>query len=147
MTQSRTAVEAVVNELVSVGFANMADYATWGDLEGLHLFESETLTRSQKAAVASISEKSTTHTDAEGNTTVRRHLEFRLHSKLDALGRLSKYLDLAGQGLISWPAMLEVLVSMAQIVEEYVSDEETLAHIKAAWSRLEIRPQRVAGAA
>lgn len=83
--------EKVVRELARLGFSDMRNYADW-DTEGVHLKPSAALDDGMAAAVAEVSEEQRTF----GEVTVRT-VKFKLHSKMDGLNGLAKYLDLYGE--------------------------------------------------
>ena len=76
--------ESVLKELVSIGFSNMGDFASWSD-DGVTLINSEMLTPDKMAAVSEISQTVT----KDGGS-----VKFKLHDKLGALEKLGKYLGL-----------------------------------------------------
>ena len=95
--------ENVLQELAKVGFANIADYLSFGP-DGVVLKSSEELLREQLAAVGEVQELQ----GAGGNTTIK----FKLHDKLAALRDLGKHLKL-------FTDVTEVKdKSMAQVVSE-----------------------------
>lgn len=69
-------------ELKKIAFANTGDYVQYDD-SGIELVASSELSRDQLAAVSEISE-----TKGKAGTTVK----FKLHSKLDAIGKLAEML-------------------------------------------------------
>jgi hypothetical protein len=70
--------ERVLRELRNVGYANMADFVTFGP-HGVTLKNSSDLTRDQLAAVSQVTETVTQH---GGTKTIK------LHDKVGALGKL-----------------------------------------------------------
>ncbi|MCZ6776283.1 MAG: hypothetical protein O7D34_07495, partial [Ignavibacteria bacterium] len=71
-------------ELRNVGYANMADFVTFGP-HGVTLKNSEDLTRNQLAAVSQVTETITMH---GGTKTIK------LHGKVEALSKLGQNLRL-----------------------------------------------------
>ncbi len=74
----------VLRELRNVGYANMADFVTFGP-HGVTLKNSEDLTRNQLAAVSQVTETITNH---GGTKTIK------LHGKVEALSKLGQNLRL-----------------------------------------------------
>lgn len=70
-------------ELKKIAFANYTDYATYSEDTGFRVNDFEGLTRDQLAAVSEVSET----TGKYGTTT-----KLKLHSKLDAIGKLAELL-------------------------------------------------------
>lgn len=84
-------VDWVIAEIKLVAQANMADYLKLDDHGDPHL-DFAGLTREQAAALAEV----TVESFRDGRTTARevRRLKFKLASKLDALEKLCKYLNM-----------------------------------------------------
>jgi len=83
--------EKVVREYARLGFSDARHYADW-DADGVILKASTELSDDAAAAIAEISEEQRTF----GESTVR-NLKLKLHSKVDGLNGLAKYLDLFGE--------------------------------------------------
>lgn len=83
--------QKVVKELARLGFSDMRRFADW-DRNGVRLKASTELDDDDAAAVAEVSEE----TRQFGESTVRT-VKFKLHSKMDGLNGLAKYLDLYGE--------------------------------------------------
>lgn len=79
-------LDQVLEELRTIAFANMSDYAKWGE-SSVTLIASEKLSQEQLKAVESVAETS----GRDG----RRLLRVRLHSKLRALESLIKIFELS----------------------------------------------------
>jgi phage terminase small subunit len=78
--------ERVIAELALIAFSDMYDYVTWGP-EGVTLRDSQTLDARARRVVGEVSQTIT----LAGGT-----VKFKLHSKVDALDKLARHLDLYG---------------------------------------------------
>jgi len=76
--------DRVIKELAAIGFTTMADVCTWNN-DSLALIDSHNLSHEQAAAVAEITETTT----SKGGT-----VRLKLHSKLKALELLAKHTGL-----------------------------------------------------
>jgi hypothetical protein len=77
-------------ELVSIGFATIADVMSWDEEGNITFTASDKLTRAQLAAIASVKGRKTIRTDSAGNTTERIEFEVKMNDKLDALKQFAK---------------------------------------------------------
>lgn len=92
--RTQISADAVLEELATIAFANLADYAEWGNHSGenfVRLKGSGELTRRQMSALKSIK-----HVSKRGNTD-EDTLEVTPHDKLSALDKLAKHLNLYGE--------------------------------------------------
>lgn len=80
----RVTQDRVVQELAAIGFASMADVCRWSG-DSLELLDSALLTTEQAAAIAEITETTT----SRGGT-----VRVKLHSKLKALEMLARHVGL-----------------------------------------------------
>lgn len=76
--------DAVVQEIATIAFSNMANYAVWGS-DGLKLLDSQNMDEKSQRCVSEVSE-----TITESGGTVK----FKLHNKVEALDKLARHLGL-----------------------------------------------------
>jgi phage terminase small subunit len=79
--EAEISLDLVMQELKTIAFASMADFAEWGK-KGVTLKESKELGRELQKAVESVGEKINKHGDSQ--------LRIKLHSKLRAIEALLK---------------------------------------------------------
>lgn len=87
--RTQITADRVLQELATIGFANMADYAEWGP-NGVTLRESAELPRGATAAVIEVRER----VNAQGDKTV----SIKLAGKDPSLEKLAKHLGLYRDG-------------------------------------------------
>ena len=76
--------ERIIEELAAIGFANITDFLSFGP-DGVILKHSEDI---EEIKLRAVSEASETKTETGGS------VKFKLHSKLNALADLVKYVDM-----------------------------------------------------
>lgn len=86
-TANAVTPEKVIAELALIGFADIHAYVTWGSA-GVTLRESSEIDAAARRVVSEVSQ-----TITQGGGSVR----FKLHSKVEALDRLARHLDLYGE--------------------------------------------------
>lgn len=79
-------IDRIVNELAKIGFANAADFFSWGP-DGVRIKPSDDLTRDQMAVVAEVQE---TRAKAAGENTIK----VKLSDKQAALEKLGRHLGM-----------------------------------------------------
>jgi phage terminase small subunit len=104
--------EKVVREYARLGFSDARHYAEW-DADGVTLKASTELSDDAAAAIAEISEEQRRF----GESTVR-NLKLKLHSKVDGLNGLAKYLDLFGES----KALSELGQGLASLISQAKKD-------------------------
>lgn len=85
-------VQRIVDELATIGFANMLDYMTIGPVGDPHLDFSR-ITRVQAAALGEVTVEDFKDGRGEATRDVRR-VRFKLNDKLAALEKLGKHLGM-----------------------------------------------------
>lgn len=90
--------QRLIREVMAVGFSNMEDYVRVGE-DGSPRFDLSNLSRDQWAAVESFD----VETDPR-NPFIVRKFKMKLHSKMDAIGKLGEYMAVLARDNAYWRA-------------------------------------------
>lgn len=138
----RTGVSAdrTRRELARIGYSDIGRVATWDEDGGVHVIPSERLQDDDRAAIASVKDKSVTTVhetlDSEGHvvervTTTTHNVEVKMHDKLKAINTLAKHVKLIHDG----PEVVAVGLGAGEMAQMH-ADNILIALRKAAQGEL-----------